>query len=99
MRATWAVVIGFTFLCISALARADDWPQFRGQNGSGLSKEAKLPAEWAADKNVLWKAKLPGYGWSSPVIAGDRVFVTTAVSDKQTKPRSFFGGGFGPGKG
>jgi outer membrane protein assembly factor BamB len=106
MRTTSALLIGFTFLGLSALARGDDWPQFRGQNGSGLSAETKLPATWAADKNVAWKVKLPGYGWSSPIVAGDKVFLTTAVSDKQTKPRAFFGdfkkggfrkGGFGKG--
>ena len=54
-----------------------------------------LPAEWSTDKNVAWKAKLPGYGWSSPITWGDKVFVTTAVSSKQTKPGGF--GGFGRG--
>src|SRR5262249_47784533 len=43
--------------------------------------------------NVLWQAKLPGYGWSSPIVSGDKVFVTTAFSEKQTKPRAFGGGG------
>src|SRR5262249_48933800 len=50
--------------------------------------------------NVQWKVKIPGVAWSSPVIWGDRVFVTTAITDKQTKPRpGFGGGGFGGGAG
>ena len=84
---------------LSAAATAD-WPQFRGPGGSATAASKGLPAEWGADKNVAWKAKLPGYGWSSPIVAGDKVFVTTAVSDKQAKPAAGFGGGgFGGGRG
>ena len=57
-------------------AHAGDWPQFRGPGGTGQGDE-KIPGEWSAEKNVLWKASLPGYGWSSPVIVGDKVFVFT----------------------
>jgi outer membrane protein assembly factor BamB len=83
------------------LASADDWPQFRGPNGSATSPGAHLPVEWGTDKNVAWKVKLPGYAWSGPVVWGDKVFVTTAVSDKQAKPDGSFGGpgGFGGPKG
>ncbi|HKB05873.1 MAG TPA: PQQ-binding-like beta-propeller repeat protein [Gemmataceae bacterium] len=77
--------------------RASDWPQFRGPNGSATSDDKKLPAEWDKDKNIAWKVKVPGYGWSGPIVWGDKVFVTTAVSDKQTKPAAGFGGGFGGG--
>jgi outer membrane protein assembly factor BamB len=85
------------FACsLTAVARADDWPQFRGPGGSATATGTGLPVEWNADKNVAWKAQLPGYGWSSPVVWGDRVFVTTAASDKQEKPSGRFAG-FGPG--
>jgi outer membrane protein assembly factor BamB len=78
-------------------AWADDWPQFRGPQGSAQSRETNLPDTWNGGKNIAWKAKVPGYAWSSPIVAGDRVFVTTAVSDKQKKPSAGFGmGGFGP---
>src|SRR5713101_10203172 len=92
-----AVRLGMTFL--SAAAWADDtrsdkgWPQFRGPNGAGLADESKPPSEWGADKNVQWKAAIPGVAWSSPIVWADKVFVTTAVTDKQTKPQA--GGGFG----
>src|SRR6516162_6052722 len=78
------------FLCVGG--RGDEWPQFRGPNGSATSAEKRLPTEWDADRNIAWKAKLPGYGWSSPIVWGDKVFLTTAVTDKQRKPSGGFGG-------
>jgi outer membrane protein assembly factor BamB/Spy/CpxP family protein refolding chaperone len=100
MFARWALALGVGVVCLPALAGAGHWPQFRGPGGSGVSAEKQLPAEWGTDKNVVWKAKIPGYGWSSPVVWGDKVFVTTAVSDKQTRPGGFGGfGGFGGPRG
>jgi outer membrane protein assembly factor BamB len=61
-----------------------DWPQFRGPNGSGVSLETGLPVEWGQDRNIHWKAPLPGQGHSNPVIAGGKVFVT-ASSDFQER--------------
>jgi outer membrane protein assembly factor BamB len=84
------VVLGFL-----TAAHAGDWPQFRGPNGDGVSAETRLPESWGPGKNVRWTFKDPGFGWSSPVVWGDKVFVTTAVSDKQTKPRPG-DMGFGP---
>jgi outer membrane protein assembly factor BamB len=84
------------------LSRAGDWVQFRGPNNSGLVADSQVPGEWGADKNLAWKIKIPGYGWSSPIIVGDKIIVTTAVSDKQKAPQPMrFGGGYGPpgGKG
>jgi outer membrane protein assembly factor BamB len=95
MVARWTIAVGISVLCLPAFAAAEEWQQFRGPNGSAVSAEKGLPTDWAADKNIAWKAKLAGYGWSCPVVWGDKVFVTSAVSDKQTKPS----GGFGPGGG
>jgi outer membrane protein assembly factor BamB len=61
---------------------AEDWPQFRGPTGQGVSTEAELPVEWSESRNVRWKVEVPGAGWSSPVVAGDRVWLTTAVVDR-----------------
>ncbi len=59
-------------------ATAADWARFRGPNGSGVSAdEAAIPAEWSDSKNLQWKADLPGPGSSSPIVIGDRVFVTS----------------------
>src|SRR5262245_15971935 len=58
---------------------AADWPAFRGPHGSGVSGEKGLPVKWSATDNVAWKAPVPGEGWSSPVVVGNRVYVTTAT--------------------
>jgi outer membrane protein assembly factor BamB len=86
-------------LALATVAHAADWPGFRGPNGSAVTEDSRLPSEWGKDKNVAWKVALPGYGWSCPVVWGDKVFVTTAVSDKQRKPAAGFGGGPGGGGG
>lgn len=76
--------------CALALFRipmqAEDWPRFRGPTGQGLSSEKNLPKEWSAEKNVRWKTAIPGEGWSSPVVVGDQVFLTT-VTEANTKAR------------
>jgi outer membrane protein assembly factor BamB len=56
-------------------ARGEDWLRFRGPNGTGIS-DARLPATWSESENLRWKAKLPGFGSSSPIVVGSRVFVT-----------------------
>jgi outer membrane protein assembly factor BamB len=61
---------------------AEDWPQFRGPDGQGHSSEQGLPVEWSEQKNVAWKVPVPGRGWSSPVVADGRVWLTTAVAIK-----------------
>src|SRR6202012_4231476 len=55
-----------------------DWPEFRGPSAQGLS-DAKLPTEWGPTRNVAWKVAGPGKGWSAPVVAGGRIYLTTAV--------------------
>ena len=93
-----AALLGGVALTLPALGA--DWPQFRGPNGSGVVEAGTLPAAWASDKNVKWKVDVPGVGWSCPVVVGDKVFVTTAVSENQNKPRGGGGGGGGgPGGG
>lgn len=55
---------------------AADWSQFRGPSGNGVSQSTGLPTEWSAEKNILWKTKLPGHGSSSPVLFGNQIFLT-----------------------
>jgi outer membrane protein assembly factor BamB len=65
----------------AASARGEDWPRFRGPTGQGMSSEQSVPLEWSPTKNLAWKTAIPGQGWSSPIVWGDRVFVTTATDD------------------
>jgi outer membrane protein assembly factor BamB len=62
-------------------ARAEDWPQFRGPSGQGYSSEVGVPLEWGEARNIAWKVPV-GEGWSSPVVAGGRVWVTTVAESR-----------------
>ncbi len=62
-----------------SLSHADDWPQFRGPTGDGHSEAMGLPVEFDRPDSVVWKTHIPGTGYSSPVVRGDRVWVTSAV--------------------
>ena len=67
------------FAVISAtaqLASAADWTRFRGPNGSGVAPDAKPPTVWSESQNLAWKLALPGPGSSSPIVLGERIFVT-----------------------
>lgn len=64
-------------LAAAASARADNWPQWRGPNFDGISKEKGVPTEWSDSKNVAWKLALPGMGGSTPAVWGDRLFLTS----------------------
>ena len=98
MRSASLLALGLLITCLSA-GRGDEWPQFRGPGGTGLSGEKQLPAEWGADKNLAWKVAAPGRGWSCPVVWGDKVFLTAASSaaDKKGRPGGKQPGGGRPG--
>lgn len=66
----------------SAALAKQEWPQFRGPGGQGHSAERGLPLHWAEGKNVAWKTPVGGLGWSSPVVADGRVWLTTAVEQR-----------------
>ena len=74
-------------ICLTASDRSHaaasgdaNWPQFRGPDASGVSTNANLPDKWSATDNVAWKTDLPGRSWSSPIVWGDRVFLTAVVN-------------------
>jgi len=67
-------------VCLAASVSAQ-WPEFRGPTGQGHASETGLPLEWSESRNVIWKVPVPGRGWSSPSIAGNRVWLTTSVED------------------
>jgi outer membrane protein assembly factor BamB len=72
-------VVVIALAIATTVGRAQDWPQFRGPTGQGVSTATGLPLEWSESKNILWKTPVPGSGWSSPVIADGRVWLTTFV--------------------
>jgi outer membrane protein assembly factor BamB len=66
----------------------NEWPQFRGPGGSGIAQDPKssgVPTEWDTTNNVAWRIDVPGLGWSSPIVWGNRVFLTTAVDAQGTE--------------
>ena len=68
------------FLALGTSAWADEtWPQFRGPKGDGHSDATGIPLTWSETKNVAWKTEIPGEGWSSPVVAGNQIWMTTAT--------------------
>jgi len=64
---------------------AHDWPEFRGPTGQGLSPAKDVPIRWSATENVAWKTAIPGSGWSSPVLANGRLYLTTTKSIEGVK--------------
>jgi outer membrane protein assembly factor BamB len=75
-------LIVFTIALFFAMVRLDaQWPQFRGPDGTGTSQNRNLPITWGEGKNVRWKTAIHGRAWSSPVVLGGQVWVTTATED------------------
>ncbi|MEM9588731.1 MAG: PQQ-binding-like beta-propeller repeat protein [Planctomycetota bacterium] len=87
-----SLVVGITSLSLSTTLRGEngvgDWPQFRGPNGNGFSIQDH-PLRWDATNNVAWSVPIAGGGWSSPVTIGNRVFLTTAVSSNDLRPKGW----------
>lgn len=81
------------FVCVLLFAglapargRGDEnWPQFRGPHATGVGESDRLPDRWSTAENVEWKTEIPGRGWSSPIVWGDRIFVTT-VENQGSSP-------------
>src|SRR5262245_42616502 len=80
MKSIFSLALAMWF-AVTALAQ--NWPSFRGQNASGVAEGSRAPATWDGEKsiNLAWKTPIPGVGHSSPVVWGNRIFITTAVSD------------------
>ncbi len=74
------------FVMSSATFADDNWPRFRGPNADGVAKsDSRLPESWSTTKNVQWVAEVPGWGWASPVVSGDKVFVSTVIGDMENE--------------
>ncbi len=85
MHSLRAVALCSLALGLAGIARADNWPAWRGPTGQGHSAERNLPLEWSATKNVRWKVALKDPGNSTPIIWGERIFLTQAKKDPSPK--------------
>lgn len=72
----------------SVVLASSNWPQWRGPEGQGVSADTGLPTEWSNTKNVKWKTAIPGRGHSSPIIWGDKVFLTTSIDGEAIAGRT-----------
>jgi outer membrane protein assembly factor BamB len=78
-----------------AVGAAENWPQFRGPGAMGVAEHARLPDLWSPTENVVWKQDIPGRGWSSPVVWGNYVFITTVSTEGkawEARKGLYFGG-------
>jgi outer membrane protein assembly factor BamB len=98
-------VLAGLLICFSALAADDDWSRWRGPNYDGVARGG-APIEWSASENIAWKVTIPGRGFSSPILWGNKIFLTTAIPTGLEAPaqsegsggRRGAGGGIGAGK-
>src|SRR5215203_699124 len=79
MRRILPTAAAALFLTVAPCLADDNWPQFRGPTGQGISDSTGLPATWNETQNVVWKTAIHGKSHSSPVVWGDQVWVTTAT--------------------
>jgi hypothetical protein len=94
MYRTFLVIAGANLLLAPSILAEANWPQFRGPS-AGVAEDAILPSTWSTTENVAWTAEIPGRGWSSPIVWGNRIFVTSAIGgDDAEKPKKglYFGG-------
>lgn len=83
MKLIFRMLVVVAFVCFVLLlapeSRCDEWLQFRGPHSDGQAEAKNLPIEWGPNKNVVWRTEVPGKGWSSPSLAGGRIYLTSAV--------------------
>jgi len=80
-----AAWVGTALLVVVGSVGAEEWPGWRGPRGDGTSRETGIPVRWSQTENVRWKVPVPGKGHSSPVVWGDRVFLTTCREGEQKR--------------
>jgi outer membrane protein assembly factor BamB len=74
-----AAVFGSLFAVAATPGAVENWPRFRGPTGQGVSAAKDLPLHWSGTENVAWKTEIPGDGWSSPIVFGERIFMTSTT--------------------
>ena len=88
-------IIILSIILFLPISGQNHWPSFRGAESRGVSENPDLPNKWSATKNVSWKTNIPGRGWSSPIVWGKKVFLTTVVNKGESespKKGLYFGG-------
>ncbi len=79
--------VSVAILLMATVGQAQDlWPQFRGPDSNPISANPKLVDKWSKTENVEWFQEIPGRGWSSPIVTGGRVYITTVTTDGKSKP-------------
>src|SRR5881296_335393 len=83
MRRAPSITLAFAVLALVAVSAQDQWPQFRGPQAGVIPDDPNLPDTWSETNNVVWKANIPGLGWSSPIVWDDHIFLTSAISSSE----------------
>jgi outer membrane protein assembly factor BamB len=94
-RFVFALLFAASPIVSGPSAGQENWPQFRGPDARGVSTNAALPDRWSATENVEWKVDMPGRGWASPIVWGNKVFLSTVINTGQSeepKKGLYFGG-------
>lgn len=76
----------FLFIAVAVQGKDNDWPQFRGPEANSVGTHPRLAERWSKTENVEWAQDIPGRGWSSPIVTGGRVYLTTVTTDGKSKP-------------
>src|SRR5713101_8048018 len=84
MRGVVAVIV--VVLALARVSAIDNWPNFRGPHAGVVDDDPALPDSWSATENVVWKTEVPGLGWSSPIVWGNTIFLTSTVGN-ESKPK------------
>ncbi len=100
IRANLTLCSSGLLLLMAALSASaqKNWPSFRGEDSLGVATNKNLPVTWSTNQNVAWKTTVPGSGWSSPVVWGDRIFLTSVVKEGEVEPpkKGLYSGGERP---
>ena len=70
---------------LSLTLQADNWPMWRGASGVGITTEKNLPLKWSATENIAWKIELPYRGNSTPIVWGEKIFLTQPLEEEQQR--------------
>src|SRR5262249_27203405 len=86
MKQVATLLVSFVLAVSAAFSQepSPNWPRWRGPNADGVAEGRNLPTRWSKTENIRWSVELPGWGTSSPVVYGDRVFVTSHLKDRKS---------------